>query len=184
MKKLDYVILTIFSVFILIISIMSILISVGIIDVDIVGKFLGQALTGAKTSNIVVIISALFACLSLKGIFFTDLDKEKNSKQSGVLMENGNGKLMISRATLENLVNSVVKEFDSAEDIKTIIDFDENNNVKVSVNLIVSKNVIIKELSLNLQHKIKEAIKKTSDLEVKEVNVQIKNIASQNKDNK
>ena len=99
-------------------------------------------------------------------------------------MENGNGKLMISRATLENLVNSVVKEFDSAEDIKTIIDFDENNNVKVSVNLIVSKNVIIKELSLNLQHKIKEAIKKTSDLEVKEVNVQIKNIASQNKDNK
>ena len=142
MKKLDYVILTIFSVFILIISIMSILISVGIIDVDIVGKFLGQALTGAKTSNIVVIISALFACLSLKGIFF------------------------------------------SAEDIKTIIDFDENNNVKVSVNLVVSKNVIIKELSLNLQHKIKEAIKKTSDLEVKEVNVQIKNIASQNKDNK
>ena len=43
----------------------------------------------------------------------------------------------------------------------------------------VSKNVIIKDLTVNMQNKIKEAIKKTSDLEVKEVNVKIKNIVSQ-----
>ena len=91
---------------------------------------------------------------------------------------------MISKATLESLVNSVVKGFDSAEDVKTIIQADENNNLNVLVNMVVGKDVIIKELTLNIQNKIKEAIKKTSDLEVKEVNVKIRNIATENKENK
>ena len=41
---------------------------------------------------------------------------------------------------------------------------------------IITKDVIIKDLTLNMQNRIKEAIKKTSDLEVNEVNVRIKNI--------
>ena len=39
-------------------------------------------------------------------------------------------------------------------------------------------NAIIKELSTNLQTKIKNTIKRTSDLEVKEVNIRIKDIPS------
>ena len=38
------------------------------------------------------------------------------------------------------------------------------------------ENVVIKELSANLQTKIKQVIKKTSDLEVKEVNIKIKDV--------
>ena len=41
--------------------------------------------------------------------------------------------------------------------------------------------VVIKELSLNLQNKIKETIKKSADLEVKEVNVKVNNIAQPKK---
>ena len=93
-------------------------------------------------------------------------------------MQNDNGRLIISITTLENLVNSVVKSFDSAIDTNTRIQLDSENNVIVLVNLTVTKDVIIKELTLNMQNKIKEAIKKTSDLEVKEVNVRIKNIAN------
>ena len=44
------------------------------------------------------------------------------------------------------------------------------------VNLVVKENAVIKELTSNLQTKIKEAVKKSSDLEVKEVNVRVKNI--------
>ena len=184
MKKLDYLILVIFSVVVLIASIIVILLSVGLLDTNVVGSFLGKAITGTKTSNVITIVSAVLALLSVKGIFFVDLGKEKNSKDTGVLMENGNGKLMISKATLENLVNSVVREFDSAEDIKTIIQLDENNNLKVLVNIVVGRDVVIKDLTLNIQNKIKEAIKKTSDLDVKEVNVKIRNIASESKDSK
>ena len=184
MKKIDYLILTIFSVVILIASIIIILLSAGFLDMNTVGNFLGKAITGANTHTTVIVISVIFAVLSVKGIFFADFEKDKKSKETGILMENGNGKLMISKSSLENLVSSVVNEFESAEDIKTAIKIDENNNLKVLVNIVVSKDVIIKELTLNLQNKIKEAIKKTSDLEVKEVDIQIRNISTPHKDNK
>lgn len=185
MKKIDYLILVIFSVIILVASIITILLSVGLLDVTFIGDFLEKAITGSKTCNIITISSAVLTILAAKGIFFTNFgDKEKNSKDSGILLENGNGKLMISKATLENLVNSTAKEFESAEDIKTVIQFDENNNLSVLVNIVVTKDVIIKDLTLNLQNKIKEVIKKTSDLEVKEVNVKIRNISAENKQSK
>jgi uncharacterized alkaline shock family protein YloU len=82
---------------------------------------------------------------------------------------------MISIATLESLVNTVVKQFNSVQEIKTNIKVDNENNVIVLVDLIVMKDVVIKELSLAIQNKIREAIKNTSDLEVKEVNIRIKN---------
>lgn len=184
MKKLDYVILVVFSVIILIISIIISLLSIGWLDMDIIGNFVRQAILGAKTTKIVLGMSIVCVLLSIKGIFFTTYSKDKSNDQTGALLENANGKLMISKTTLENLVISVVKEFDSVEDTKTLVQLDENNNVTVFVNLVVNNNVIIKELTLNLQNKIKEAIKKTSDLEVKEVNIQIKNITSQNKESK
>lgn len=56
------------------------------------------------------------------------------------------------------------------------MNFGKDNTVQVYVNLNVKENAVIKELSTNLQTKIKETIKKTSDLEVKEVNIKVKNI--------
>ena len=41
----------------------------------------------------------------------------------------------------------------------------------------VSSNAVIKELSANLQEKIKDKIKKATDLEVKEVNITVKKVA-------
>ena len=98
-------------------------------------------------------------------------------------MQNDNGKLLISKATIENIVKSVVKDFENIKDVKVSIDMDKLNNLIVNVFLVVNKNVIIKDLTLNIQNKIKEEIKKTSDLEVKEVNVKIKDIVSEKEEN-
>jgi len=45
------------------------------------------------------------------------------------------------------------------------------------VNLTVKPNAVIKDLSNNLQLRIKETIKTSLDLDVKEVNIRVKNIA-------
>ena len=55
------------------------------------------------------------------------------------------------------------------------------SNLRVYVELFVRPNAVIKDLSVNLQNRIKEAIKKTADLDVKEVNIKIRNIASEDK---
>ena len=84
---------------------------------------------------------------------------------------------MISKETIENLVNSVALNFESAEDVTTRVDLDRDNNVRVYVTLIVNANAVIKDLSANLQNKIKEKIKVATDLEVKEVNITVKKVA-------
>ena len=47
------------------------------------------------------------------------------------------------------------------------------------MNLTVAPETIIKDLSANLQNRIKEVIKTTTEVEVKQVNVKIKNIEAQ-----
>ena len=74
------------------------------------------------------------------------------------------------------LQSGVVKGFDSAENVTSRVELDKDNNVIVYVNLNVKENAVIKELSTNLQTKIKSTIKKASDLEVKEVNIKVKDI--------
>lgn len=129
---------------------------------------------GVETSRIILTVEIICLLCSIKGIFFDSSSKEHKSQ--GVLMQNDNGKLLISKATIENIVASVVSGFDSVKDVSVSIDFDNFNNLIINVNLVVNTSVIIKELTINMQNKIKEAIKKTSDLEVKEINVKIKNI--------
>lgn len=179
MKKIDKVILALFSVIIFLESILVICLVTNLLDISTITKFMNIAVTNSQSSKVILGFAVVCLLCALKCIFF-DSSEDENSK-SGVLMQNDNGKLLISKTTIENIVSSVVKDFESVEDVQVSMDLDSVNNLIVNVNLIVSKNVIIKELILNMQNKIKDAIKKTSDLEVKEVNVKIKNISTDNK---
>lgn len=181
MKPLEKITLIIYSNIMLILSIILCLLIFGWLDHGIMLNLCNKALTLEMPSKIILVLSIVFILLSIKCIFFSSTEKEEKSKQ-GVLLENENGKLMISQETLENLVNSVAKGFESAEEISTKVALDKDNNVLVYVNLTVSPNAVIKELSTNLQAKIKETIKKASDLEVKEVNIRVRNIAPKPKE--
>ena len=174
MKKLDKVILILFSVIIFLQSILLICIIAGWLNTALVGRIMMTALTGDSTSKVILALAIIYLVCSVKCIFFDKAESEKTPK--GVLMQNDNGKLLISKPTIENIVSSVVKDFESVEDVSVSIDLDNLNSLIVNVNLVVNQNAVIKELTLNMQNKIKEAIKKTSDLDVKEVNVKIKNI--------
>lgn len=176
MKKLDRVILALFSVLMFLQSILAICIIAGFVRIETVTTFATMAFSGEQTVKIILGVEIVCLLCSIKCIFFDSSEKE--NKAQGVLMQNDNGKLLISKPTIENIVKSVVKDFASVEDVSVDIDLDTVNNLVVNVNLVVGKDVIIKEITLNMQNKIKEAIKKTSDLEVKEVNVKIKNISS------
>ena len=176
MKKLSKLVLVIFSVIILIIGVGINLLIIGWLDYSTAFNMIQKILTTSPQNKIVLGITELCMLFSIICIFADSGSKEEQKDGREILMQNDNGKLMISRDTLENLVNAVVKEFPGAKQAYTKIGLDEQNNVAVYVDLTVTKDVIIKDLTLNMQNRIKEAIKKTSDLEVNEVNVRIKNI--------
>lgn len=176
MKVIEKIALALFSTLILIISLILCLLIFGWLDVNFVGDIIVSAINDEITSNILLGLNIVFILLAIRCIFFDSSAKQKNEYKNGILLENSDGKLLITKETIENLVNGVVKGFESAEDVTTKIELDKENNVVVFVNLNVRSNAIIKELSTNLQTKIKETIKKATDLEVKEVNIKVKNI--------
>ena len=176
MKIIEKTTLVLFSTLMLIMSIMGSLVIFGWIDFDIIDEIVAGITNNTVSSNIVLGLNVIFILLSIRCIFFDSSSKEKNEYKNGILLENSDGKLLISKETIENLVNGVVKGFDSAEDVNTKIELGKDNTVSIYVNLSVKENAVIKELSTNLQTEIKETIKKTSDLDVKEVNIKVKNI--------
>lgn len=179
MKILDRIGLIIFSNFMLIISIILCLLVFGWLSPDTVYDVIKLGLNDPVTTNIVLAISIICIVLAIKCIFFSSDKNEINGIKDGILLQNSDGQLVISKSTLEELVNNVVKGFDSAQDVTSKIVLDEEKNLKVYVTLNVKENAVIKELSNNLQTKIKAAIKKTSDLEVKEVNISVKQLHAQ-----
>ena len=176
MKILDKIGLIIFSNLMLIISIILCLLIFGWLSPETVFEITKIALNDGVTTNVILTISVICIILAIKCIFFTSEDKQINGIKDGIVLKNTDGNLVISKSTLEELVNSIVRGFDSAENVTSKIILDEENKIIVHVLLSVKENAVIKELSNNLQTKIKSAIKKTSDLEVKEVNINVKEL--------
>lgn len=81
---------------------------------------------------------------------------------------------MISKETIENLVEVVTKEYKMAKEVNSRVELDKENNVNIYVSLVVGSDAIIKDLSVDLQSKIKNKVKETTDLDVKQVNINIK----------
>lgn len=177
MKIIEKIGLTIFANLILILCVILCLMVFGWISTDLVFSIIKSALSSTLISNIILGVSIVLILLAIKCIFFDGSGSESEKSKEGILLENKEGKLLISKDTLESLIASVARGFDGAENVTSKVVLDKDNEVTVYVNLLVHPDAVIKDLSSNLQTKIKEAIKGTSDLDVKEVNIRVKNIA-------
>ena len=174
MKVIEKITLIIYSNIILILSIIACLLIFGWLDVDIVQGLVRSLLLYGTSSKVILGVSIVFILLSLRCIFFDPTSKQELKDKQGILLANDNGKLMISKETIENLVEAVTKEFKVAKDVTSKVEIDKENNVNVFVNLVVGADTVIKDLSADLQAKIKSKVKETTDLEVKEVNINVK----------
>lgn len=185
MKVIDRIILSIYSLVILIESIIAILLIFGWAKLESIVYLITDMLNNSVAYNTVFAISILFIILSIKAMFFNGLksrdtmeidDKRKGKMGEGVLLENEDGKLLISKDTIERLANSVVKNFSNIQDARTRVLIDSKNYITIVVELQILQNTVIKDLNANLQSRIKEVVKQATDLEVNEVNIKIKNI--------
>ena len=91
---------------------------------------------------------------------------------------------MISKETIDNMVKHAVTGFENVKECNTKIDVNEENQLKITLFLTVNENVVIKELASNLQTKIKDDVKKVSDLDVQEVNVKVMSLQENKKSEK
>ena len=176
MKGLDKFNLILFSIIILIISVLVCFLQFGWIDVILAYNGISFLVENSVAGNISLGLAIILILLSIKSIFFNSYSSESQGKD-GILLENDNGKLLVSRDTIESLANTVIKSFDSAETVMTKVEVDEESHIKIYITLSVHPDAVIKDLSAKLQSNVKEAIKKSLDLDVTEVNIRVKNIS-------
>lgn len=177
MKFLDKFNLVLFSIIILIISLVICILTFGWLNIDIALDGIMFLVQDSVASNVALGVSIVLILLAVKSIFFNSFSKEKMENKEGILLENDNGKLLVSRDTIESLTNAVVRSFDSAENVMTKVEVDSESHVKIYITLFVYPDAVIKELSNKLQTNVKDTIKKSLDLDVTEVNIRIKNVS-------
>lgn len=176
MKFLERFALTIFSVIILVISVFLMCVMLDVVQVDVIIRPMSYILEEIIAYRATLVVTITCILLSIKCLFFRS--KKQDLGKEGIVLENSSGKLVISRESLENLVASVARDIPGAEAVSSKTILDKDRNLKVFVTTTVARDIMIKEVSTELQNKIKEAMKASADLEVKEVNIRIKNITS------
>lgn len=176
MKILDKIALVLFSSIILIISVLFCFAIFGWINIDVMALYIKQGLEDPIISNITLGVLVVFILLAIKGIFYNTNTKKENGTDNGILIQSENGKLFISKDTINNIVSGVVKQVEGAEDVSSKVLLSKEGTISIEVTLYVSQEVVIKDLSNELQQKIKETIKKSMDIDIQSVNISIKNI--------
>ena len=178
MKFLDKLGLAIFSLITLILSILVCLIAFGWIDVSIITVALTNVVASQNGMYITIGVCVVLVLLSIKCLFFPSYERRsvKEDDEEGILLQNDNGKLLITKGTIKNLVNGTVDDFKNVEAEDVQIALDQNNDVYVNLEINVNKETIIKDVSTKLQNKIKENVKKATDLEIKEINIKVNDV--------
>lgn len=173
MKFIEKVALILLSIIGLIFSLVMVMLYFNIISATEISNML-MSISVGNVGIVMLVISLIIILLAIKCLFFGS--KVKKDKSDGILLENANGKLLITKETLENLVSGVSKTIIGTESITSKVILDKENNLSVLITITIDQDANIKDLSNLLQTTIKDAIKQTADLDVKEVNVKVKNI--------
>lgn len=177
MKFLEKLSLVIFSIIVLVLSVILVLIGFNFVEQSVFSILIAKVMMSAQGTYIMIGVCVVLIMLAIKCLFFSDSTALKKDKsEDGVLLQNEDGKLLITRSTLENLVNGVLYEYSEIENAETNVIIDKENNVIIDVTLNVAGGTVLKNLSAKLQNEIKQRIRETTDLEVDAVDIEIHNV--------
>ena len=176
MRFIERFSIIVFSIIVFAISIITILLGTEVISVN----FLEDFITFLNENIIATICICLILCLwSISNIFF----KSDSSREisNGVLLENENGSLLITKESVSSLVEAILRKNQELKDSNVKIEFDSNKDVIINLNAVVKDSTVIKDVSTMIQEEIKQTVKRATDLEVASINIKIKSVETEKK---
>ena len=183
MRALDRLISFVFSVIMLIVSIVLILVGVGLVEpqmiIDMINEhvFVKEMIT-ANMFNTITIVGIILFLASLKTTIFLSLFKTKD--KSPILVKTGNGEVEIAQETIINTVRNVGTSFENIKDVQAKM-IKKRRGVIIFAMVMVYANSNIKEITEAMQKQVKEVIKASTGVNVLEVNIKVKNIYQKTK---
>lgn len=168
-----------FSIIIIILSIVLVLYSTGmIVDVGIL-KQIGGMLTDNKYVGLA--IGGVFSLLGLVGLFSSS-DNSENIK-SGLAIKTEKGTVYITKDTFESIIIGVTRNFAELRNVKVDIQMNESG-VVANIFTMILPDTVVPTLTSKLQDSIKSNILKQTTIEIKEANIKIKGVYFEQSKNK
>ena len=185
MKILEKFVLILYSFLVLVISVVLCLVIFKIIDIETINNCIKYMLEDSTILITVLASSIVCILLSIRCLFFRKRKEIKKSDATDILLENESGRLLISKRAIENAVKNVVNNaVKDTKDCKVIVDIDPANYLTVYVSILLNNNLKIRDMTLDLQLKIKSQIKDDFDLDVKQVNIKIDSVEEKENEKK
>ena len=152
------------------------MIGFGWIEPSVYSILISKAYASQTGTYVLIGSCTVLALLAIKCLFFTDMtSKDDEEEGSGILLQNEDGRLLITADTLRNMVEGVITDFDEITDSITRINITKENDVIIEISIDVLRGTVIKDVTSRLQTKVKKEIKAATDLEIKYVNVKVRN---------
>lgn len=185
MKILEKFVLILYSLIILIISVILCLVVFRVIDAETISNCIKMMLEDSATLIVVLAVAIICILLSIRCLFFRKRKEMKKSDATDILLENESGRLLISKKAIENTAKNVVKDIvKDTRDCKVIVDIDPANNLSVYVSILLDNSIKVRDMTLDLQLRIKNQIKEDFDLDVKQVNIKVDSVEENEKKEK
>lgn len=185
MRALDRLIAFVFSVIMLVISVVLVLVGIGVVEPQMIMDMLGthvfaKEIIAGNIWNTITIVGIILFLASLKTTIFLSLFKNKD--KTPILVKTENGEVEIAQETIINTVRSVGASFDNIKDVQARM-LKKKKGIIIYAMVLVYTNSNIREITEEMQKQVKEVIKATIGVNVLEVNIKVKNVYQKTKKN-
>lgn len=176
MKGFQKFLLVIFSIIIVAISVLSILIVAGILDVNPIFNTIKEILFYNKM--VTIILSAVCILFGLVGMFSSD---DSENMRTGLAIKSDKGTVYITRETFESIIISVARNYPELRNVRAEINISETG-VIANIYAMILPDTVVPTLTAKLQENIKASVLCQTTVEIKEANIKIKGVyVEQNK---
>lgn len=178
MKLLDKLINFIFSLAMIIVSVVILLVMFNLTTTEFVNGVLNNYLWNNDYRMAVIISSIVVLLAGLKTTIFLSDFKKKRKMPITVSTDNGN--VQIAHETIESTAKAVAKNYEEVKDVNAKM-VGKNKGVEIYMAILVSQDTNIRALTRSIQDEVKNKIHETTGVLVLNTDIKVKNIVEKNK---
>ncbi|MEZ0535751.1 alkaline shock response membrane anchor protein AmaP [Caldicellulosiruptoraceae bacterium PP1] len=168
MKLVERIILSLYTILVLVFSLVLFLLPFNLIDFSIIDNIITRYINNPVYS----IIPLAFLALS---IYILTIGIKKRKIRLGIIHVNDKGQLIISPKTFESSAYYVLKKYSSVKDAIVETSFNEEG-IEFTIDASIMNETNIPELTNDIQNNLKNYIENITGVKVTMVNLHIKDV--------
>lgn len=178
MKFLDRLINFIFSLVMVVFSVVVLLVMFDLADSSFVNGLLNDYVWNVQNKTIVIGVASLVFLAGLKTtIFLADFRKKKKIP---IMVASDNGNVQIAAEMIESTAKAVAKSHEEVKEVNAKM-VSRSKGVDIFMSLLVSQDTNIRALTIAIQEEVKNKIHDTTGVLVLNTDIKVKNIVEKKK---